>query len=304
MGSRLAMGMLALCACHGAHLGEGSPDSQTKIDGAIDSPMIDGAPDALPAWSAPVIVPGAGTSTLNIDDETLNSTQTELYFGIVDATLGVKQLWMMSRASAADTWGTPVKMDATFNIVTTPATQEESPRLSPDDLTLYFGRGGDIYYAQRGTVGGAWSNPQILSGVSTTANYEKWFAVCQGGYYMVARDTGSGTPFHLYAGQLNAGPDAEATELADVTGSETSTFLSADCMTTYFASSRVSPTGIYSATRSNPTAKWVGVHMVTDFGTTYEQEDPWMSNDGLVFYFASQRYGSTNTNKGVYCSSR
>jgi hypothetical protein len=304
MGSRLATGMLALCACGGAHLGEGNPDSQMKqIDAAIDSRMIDAPPDALPAWSAPVMVPGAAVATQNIDDETLSSTQTEMYFAIVDPTLAVKQLWWMSRASASDNWGTPALMGSTFNIVTATPTQEESPRLSPDDKTIYFGRGGDIYYATRAMVGGAWSTPQILSGVST-ANYEKWFAVCNNGYYMVARDSGTGTPVHLYEGQLNAGPDTEATELAGMTGNDISTFLSADCMTTYFASSRVTPTAIYTATRSNPTAKWVDLKMVTDFGTTYEAEDPWISPDGLTFYFASERFGGTNLNKGIYSSSR
>src|SRR5215831_1177627 len=118
MGSRLAMGMLALCACGGAHLGEGNPDSQMKqIDASIDSRMIDSPIDGLPAWSAPAMVPGAASATLNIDDETLNSTQTEMYFGQIDATLGVKQLWWMSRASVTDAWGTPALMDATFNIV-------------------------------------------------------------------------------------------------------------------------------------------------------------------------------------------
>jgi hypothetical protein len=296
--------MVALCACGGAHLGEGNPDSQTKrIDAAIDSRSIDGPPDALPAWSAPVTVPGAASATLNIDDETLNSTQTEIYFAQVDATLGVKQLWWMSRASANVNWsGSPALMDATFNIVTTTPTQEESPRLSPDDLTLYFGRGGDIYYATRTSPGAAWSTPVALTSVNTTS-YEKWFAICDNGYFMVSRENGTTQGQDLFEGQLGTGIGTVVTEL-NSTSNETSTFLSKDCLTTYFASNRSTTTQIYVATRTNPTATWTAPTVVTDFGMSPDNEDPWLSQDGLTFYFASQRFGGTNTNKGVYCSSR
>src|SRR5262249_47469160 len=150
-----------------------APRNPPPPDSSIDGP--------LPAWNSPAMVPGAADSTLNIDDETLNSTQTEMYFGIVDAALGVKQLWLMTRNTSADPWGSPTKLGTDFNIGGTAPLQSESPRLTADDLTIYFGRDGDIYTATRSAVGSPWSTPTIVSGVST-ANYEKWLAVCNGGY--------------------------------------------------------------------------------------------------------------------------
>jgi Tol biopolymer transport system component len=248
------------------------------------------------------MVPGAATATLNIDDETLNSTQTEMYFGQVDATLGVKQLWWMSRASITDNWGTPALMDSTFNVVTTTPTQEESPRLSPDDKTLYFGRGGNIYYAQRSSPGAAWGTPVPLASVNT-GPYVKWFAICDNDYFMISRLNGTTQGQDLYEGQLGTGPGVVATEL-NSTSNEISTFLSKDCNTTYFASNRSGTPQIYVATRANPTATWTAPQLVTDFGMSADNEDPWLSQDGLTFYFATERFGGTNTNKGVYCSTR
>jgi hypothetical protein len=277
-------------------------DSPVHVDSSIDS-----ATDAyvFGAWSAPNGVPGASDSTLNIDDETLNSQQTELYFGIIDPGLAgsPKQLWMMNRATAADPWGSPVRLDASFNVGGTTPPTEESPRFSPDDLKIYFGRGGDIYYATRSAIGQPWTTPVQLPTVST-ANYEKWFAVCNGNYYLVARNSGSGTPVRLYEGQLGAGSDT-LSALSGTTGNDIGSFLSADCTTAYWASNRSGTTQIYTSTRTAPGASWQPTTMLdTEFGTSTDNEDPWLSPDGRTFYFASTRYGGTNVNKGVFYSTR
>ena len=310
MDSRLVLGVLLLASACSARLkdGDGIDAAGTK-DAHPDSKAIDGAPDAyvFGPWGSPTGVTGASNSTLNTDDETLSSTMTEIYFGIIDTALtgSPKQLWMMSRQSVTDAWGSPTRLDSSFNVGGTTPPTEESPRLSPDDLTLYFGRGGDIYYATRSTVGQPWSTPQQLPTVST-ANYEKWFAVCTGGYFLVVRNTGSGTPYHLYEGQLGNGAGTMAAELAGAAGSETGSFLTSDCLTTYFASTRDgTTTQLYTATRSAPGATWSTPTLLdTQFGTSTDNEDPWLSPDQRTFYFASARYGGTDTNKGVYCSTR
>jgi len=310
MDSRLVLGVLLATACS-ARLKDGeTTDAPAQGDARPDSHAADAAPDAFVfgPWGSASGVPGASDSTLNTDDETLNSTMTELYFGIVDtATAGTpKQLWKMTRAAATDAWGTPTKLGTNFNDPgTTAVPTEESPRFSPDDLTIYFGRGGDIWYATRTAVGQPWSAAQMLPTVST-ANYEKWFAVCTGGYYLVVRNSGAGTAYHLYQGQLGAGTDTLVSELAGATGNETGAFLTADCLTTYFASSRDgTTTQLYTATRSAPGATWSTPTLLPDeFGTSTDNEDPWLSPDQRTFYFASARYGGTNTNKGVYCSTR
>jgi hypothetical protein len=280
-------------------------DGPVHVDAAIDSPMV----DALPAWSAPAAVPGANAPTMNIDDETLSNSQLEIYFGIIDDSLtgDPKQLWMMSRPTVNDAWGSAMELDSAFNapaVGSGDAPTEEGPRLTPNDLTLYWGRDGTIYAATRTTTSDPWTVQGPVTQVNTAGEYGKWLAVCDNGYFMISRANGSnGQDF--YEGQLggNNGPGTVVTEL-NSTANETSTFLSNDCLTTYFASSRSGSSQIYTATRPTVASTWTTPTEVATFDTATDDEDPWISNDQLTFYFASTRFGGTNDNKGVFVSTR
>ncbi len=247
----------------------------------------------LGPWSTPAPVPGASTATLNEDDPTLSSTATEMYFAVVGGA-GDKQLYMMTRASTSDPWITPAtKMDATFNT----ATQQESPRLSPDDLTLYFGRNGDIYSATRGSVGGTWSTPQIVPTISTAA-YEKWLAVCANNHFMVSRANGNNGQ-DLFEGDLGSAGTAVAS--LNSGANEISTFLSPDCLTVYFSSNRSGQTQMYTSTRAAVTDAWPAPTEVDNFGAATDNEDAWLSPDTRTFVFATVRGGTT---KDIYISTR
>jgi hypothetical protein len=250
----------------------------------------------LGPWSPPTRVPGASDPTLDTDNETLDSTMTEMYFTIVDTALtgNPKQLWVMTRPHAGAAWGTPTTLD----VVNTPV-QTESPRLSPDDLTLYFGRNGSIYTTTRTARGQPWGAPQPLAAVNTGA-YAKWMAVCDNNYFMLSRDGGTGAKQDLFAGTLGD-VGMPCTEL-NSSGNEISTFLSRDCLTVYFASDRSGTTQMYSATRPTATAPWPAPALVTDFGMGSTNKDGWLSDDQRTFYFASIRDGATL--RAVYVSTR
>jgi Tol biopolymer transport system component len=126
------------------------------------------------------------------------------------------------------------------------------------------------------------------------ATYEKWFAVCQGGYYIESRDS------DLYEGTLPNAP-AKIASLSTA-GSEISTWLSPDCKTVMFARTPAAgQTDIYIATRAATTDPWPAATALPDFNTaTFNEEDPWMSNDMRAFVFASNASGS----KDLYISTR
>jgi hypothetical protein len=272
--------------------------------------------DSAAGWSEPQWVQAAGGSNEYIDNQTLSSDQLEMYFCVqgvaqVQTTQeAYKQLWMMSRAAVTDQWGTPAALGSDFN---TPAfvnnfvLTEESPRLSTDDLTLYWGRQGNIFYAQRGTRQGPWTVMGPLGQVNVAGHYQKWLAVC-GNKFIVSRGPQNGSSMDLYEGQLGSGngPGTLVTEM-NVGSNQISTFLSADCLTTYFASdaSGANDFQIYTATRSTPTSTWSTPAAVMTFDTATTDKDPWMSNDGLTFYFASTRFTGPNAaNRAVYMSTR
>lgn len=304
MGSRYVLAAMMLCACDARLAGTASnmqSDAAGSADDApqpqIDAPNVD-AP--LGAWGTPAPVTNAALPMVNQDDPTLNSTQTELYFKKLNAA-GDYDLYWMTRATTSDPWSTPQPLT---QLNSSPGT-DESPRLSPDDLTLYFGKAGDIYMSTRPDTMTAWGAPQPVTQVNT-ATYEKWMAVCDNGYFVISRAVaraGGGSDQDLFVGQLGSGnPGTLSAELSTVGFSEISSFLTKDCLTVFFASNRSGNTQLYTATRPDVASPFTTPATYEQFGTATDDEDPWMSIDQRTFYFASVRGGSTT--KAVYTSAR
>src|SRR3954464_2698928 len=177
--------LLPLCACK-AELADGPADAAPQSDSHMGL-LSDGPPDdtvaPLGPWGAAAKIPGADTAA-DEDDATLSSNELELYFKKSNGT--DLDIYVMTRASTTAAFGAPVNVTLLNS-----ASGEESPRLSPDDLTMYFGRAGDIYKSTRAATGSqAWSAPQPV-GVLNTANNEKWAAVCSNGYAIVSRANGA-----------------------------------------------------------------------------------------------------------------
>jgi len=85
---------------------------------------------------------------------------------------------------------------------------------------------------------------------------------------------------------------------------ETGAFVTPDCLTVYFASTRSGTALIYTAKRAAIGQPFAAPTVVTDFKLPAgaSQEDPWLSPDGRTFAFASDVAG--NGNKDVYLSTR
>lgn len=296
----LAPGLLACCAtlaACGVRLDGASPADGPPADPDADPSVLDGPPDAAPLgpWGTPQLVPGAGTA-LGEDDASLSSTTLELVFSIADPDANnTKDLWHMSRPSPQGAWSAPVRLP--FNVT---GVSDETPRFAPDDLTLYFasaragGLGGlDIYRVTRPSVGAAWGAPQPVPGVSTTGT-DKWFMPCAAGssyLTILGNNIGEGTL---------GSPPTLCAELSSA-GTETGTFLSGDCLTAHFASTRSGTNQIYRATRPAIGAPWGAPELVDDFAAVGgAQEDPWLSADLRTFVFVSNVRGS----KDVYLSTR
>lgn len=265
-------------------------------DGGVDGP----GPDAfmLGAWGTPAKVPGASTAA-NEDDGTLANSGLEMVFSVADPADGNnKDLFLMSRATVTSPWGTPSKLPLSVT-----GSSEETPRFSPNGLTLYFasnragGVGGlDIYRVTRAAVGGAWTAPAPVAGVNTTAS-EKWFMPCaMTNDYLVVQGG------DLAAGTVGGAAPAVVAELsAAAPANETGSFLTGDCLTAYFASTRSGTAKLYTSHRTSITTAWQSPTLVNDFlAVGGDQEDPWLSDDGHIFVFVSNTSGT----KDVYISVR
>ena len=284
MGIRPCWGLLLLCACN-AELGHADDASLGLDDNGAGR---DGNPQGQ--WGMPAKVAGAD-STADEDDGTLSSTRLELYFKRVDGTDA--NLYVMTRQTPTSAWGMPEPLTVLNSTV-----GEETPRLSPNDLTMYFGRNGDIYMTTRTAVGQPWGAPTPVTALNTT-DYEKWAAVCDGGYAIVSRSTTMSSQ-DLFAGTVDGGATTALTQL-NSTAQDQGAMLTSDCLKLYFQSNRSGTFDLYVATRASAASDWVDATALVDFNTaTFSEEDPWMSTDQRTFVFADNAAG----NKDIYMSTR
>lgn len=299
-------GLVLLTACKAQVAGapggddDGAPTDATEMPISNDAGTpVDGRP-ALGKWG-PAQKVGVASGAANEDDVTLSSDTLELFFAVEGAN--GKDLYYAKRATASEPWtsAAPVSFNSTMF-------SDETPRLSADDRTLYFasGRGNngvlDIYKTTRSARGMTdWSTPAMIMSVSTVAAVEKWFMPCGTDHYVMVRSVGTGDS-DLVEGTLGGPAPAPITKLNSI-GNETGTFISPDCLTIYFASTKVTPTKMFRSHRATMADPWDDPVAVDDFpltGGDGNQEDPWMSPDSRTFAFVSNASGS----KDVYLSTR
>lgn len=312
-----AWGLLAaLTACE-AHINAGppaepAPDAAQAGTSPIDAPVVvSPAPDAfqLPPWSLAVKVAPAATAAIE-DDDTLSVDTLELIFAVDPGTGTGKDLYSVARASTSDDWkAVPTKL--AFDSSTA---SDESPRLTLDGKTLFFASGRasnngtlDIFQVDRPVAGSAttWGTPHALSGVNTTTLTEKWYMRCHPAgatveHFVVVQNNASGVG-DLFEGDVGSAPIA--IDALNSTANDTSAFITDDCLTIYFASTRTTPMRLFTSQRVAVDAPWdppVAMHDFDSIGGN--QEDPWISPDGRTFAFASDAAGKGN--KDIYLSTR
>lgn len=307
-----ACGLLAVLAACEASINAG-PTAVNSVDAApvqlpdatappvVDAPL-DGAPSG--AWSAPAKVPPAATS-LPEDDVTMSRDTLELIFAVDPGAGTGKDLYSVTRASTTSDWTTtPTKLS--FDSSTT---SDESPRLSADGKTLYFASGRDssngtldIFAVDRALVGSTmtYGTPHALTDGTNSTLTDKWYMQCGTDHYVVVRNNTNGVG-DLFEGTVGSAP--APIDALNTAQNETSPFITDDCLTIYFSSARVSPTRIFTATRTAIDAPWQNVAPVLDFNALGgNQEDPWLSPDGHTFAFATDVAGGAN--KDIYISTR
>jgi hypothetical protein len=272
-----------------------NPDAN---DNSVDAPelLVDAPVDAeiLGAFGTPTKITVAATG-LQEDDGTLSYSGLELVFAVQNAAdSNRKDLFYTSRPDLGATFG-----PATLLPFSTIGTAEETPRFSVDDLTLFFAKtngtnGLDIHRVTRPVAGSQdWSAPQLVGGVNGTGT-DKWFMPCGGDRFLMIKGG------DIAEGTLGGGAPVVVSELSS-TSSETGTFLTQDCLTTYFASTRDGTNRIYTATRASLDAAWSAPVIVEDFAALGgDQQDPFIATDQRTFVFVSNADGTND----VYISTR
>lgn len=297
-----------VCGCK-AQLGEvehnataDAPGSSGDDGAAIDA-RIDAQPDAPDGpWGTPAVIPNTAAATVNVDDPVMTQDGLDIIYAVTNAAGTAKTLFEIQRTTTSSAWGAPASRDE-LNI----GASEESPRLTADDKTIYYGVAGTIYTATRTGAGQPFGTPTVVGAINVAGAYQKWMAICDGDNVMVSRANPSTAAPDLYEGTLTDGAPTDAATLNEATTSEISTYLSKDCLTVYYASNRGTggTTQLYTSTRPTIGGAWAApVNVASPFSENdgTDNEDPWLSNDGHFFVFAGIRGGATV--KQLYISTR
>lgn len=291
--------IVVVLACAGcdARLGGNAAGSDGAGDDDAQPPTDGSGPDApLGAFGAPQKIIVAGDLTAREDDGTLSQSGLELVFAVVNQTDMQKDLFYASRPDLQSSFGPATKLPFSAT-----GTSEETPRFSDDDLTLFFaktvGTGNlDIHRVTRPTAGStAWGTPSVVPGVNG-AGVDKWFMPCDGNRYLIIIGA------DIAEGVLGGGAPQIVTELSSA-NSETGPFVTKDCLTAHFASTRGNGTTnlIYTSSRTAVDQPWSMPVAIDDFAILGgSQQDPFISADTRTFVFVSDVSGTND----VYISTR
>jgi serine/threonine protein kinase/Tol biopolymer transport system component len=126
-------------------------------------------------WGAPVNLGAIVNSASEDWDACVSTDGLELYFtSNRPGGYGNHDIWVSTRATTSDPWGTPVNLGPTINN----STIDSWPGISPDGLLLFFnsnpeGLGkADLYVARRATTKDPWGPPMSLGPVVNSTTWE------------------------------------------------------------------------------------------------------------------------------------
>jgi len=212
---------------------------------------------------------------------------------------GSTDLWVTTRDTRGDEWGTPVNLGATVNT----SNWEEDPSISADGLSLYFssnrpgGSGNvDLWVTTRETVHDEWVSPVNLGPTVNSAFHDGGAAISSDGldlYFVSNRPGGSGffdlwvttraTTDDDWGEPVNIGPPVNSSV------GEWHPNISADGLLLFFQDDDFDMCLAQRKTTAEPFGPVV--NLPPHINTSSIEGAPCISYDGSTLYFVSNRSG-------------
>ena len=271
--------------------------SAERILGFVNASDAGGNPSDAGSFGTPQVVTGLRGDAIDVQDPSMTNEGLSLYFS--SATGGLNDIWVARRTLTSDPWGS----GALVTELSSPQ-NDQDPEVSADGLNMFLSsdRGGDgmrLYVSRRRTLDTPWEQPVPVGGLGSSAADEAP-AVDRGQLYLVfASQRGTAPASHLYAATR---PDASAAwqlagELTALSSTTTDTdpALFEEGRGLVFASRRTAPgptTDLFQTARPDVSSPFASrVDPIGDLNTSYSEEDPWVSQDGRLILFVSDRDG-------------
>ena len=266
--------------------------TDTAFDGSSDDAALAMChPPSLGAWSNPSSIVELAAAGFD-GTPMVRADGLELYWKSGRNGLSL-DIYRSVRGSLIADWG-PAMNVAELNT----ASNEGSPELSPDGLTIYLSsdRSGsvgfmDIYVATRPNVTSAWTAPARLAQLSTTAEDEGMMVMPSDLVaYMHSNRSGVYRIYRMTRATKAAawGAPAEITELSD--GQYENPMVSTDDCRMYVQGTRQDTNGnadLYLSTRAQPSGAWGTPVKINPPSTFQFDADPWISADERYLMFAT-----------------
>jgi len=274
--------------------------NQTRhLDGGVDSPGGDAAPDAhVPTCYGQAFGSPSYVSVLNSQGSEvylrLSADELTAYFcrlGSAAPTQGITA----SRVSVTSTFSTPTTLVITNNN----SAEVMSPSVTADGLTLYFtsnrsGTAGlhDIYRATRATTTTDFGSIANVSELNTSADEQDVYAVPDGSAVYFSSSRSNGQIYSIYRAAKSGGSGgtfgAPVEVLAMAAKDVSYPVVSPDELTLFYQVGM----DMFETHRASTTAPFVAGTALTALNTTQSSEFPdWISADGCRLYFQTDRPG-------------
>lgn len=296
------------------HRGFGSPAALTLLVAGMFALVMAQAASVhaqkYSDWSAPINLGPAVNSAFNDQQPSISKDGLSLYFtSNRPGGLGGFDMRVSQRAIVDDPWGAPVNLGPTLNT----ASNEGNPAFSRDEHLMFFqsdrpgGLGGvDIWVSRREHTHDDfdWQPPVNLgAGVNSAAgdNAPSYFENDETGapqLYFASNRPGGFGGLDIYMSEQAAdgsfGPAVLVTELSSA-GGDSRPSIRHDGLEIFLQSDRAGTTGVldlWVATRESTLDAWsTPVNLGNTINTTFLEQNPYLSSDGMTLFFASDRPG-------------
>lgn len=183
--------------------------------------------------------------------------------------------------------------------------------LSSDELEILFvsGRGGnqDIWRARRTSIGAAWSTPVQASELNSTSVETDPEISVDG---LTALFSSQRSPSQLNdiwratrtSTAISFGTPTLVANLSS-SGDECCAVMTADELHVVFAGKPGSDINLYLSSRGSVVSPWGTSALVTEIETSSQESNPYLTPDGLILYFDSDRPGGAGR-RDLYVATR
>jgi hypothetical protein len=247
-------------------------------------------------FGTPRLLAELGTTTSN-QNPTLTGDLLDIFFTSNRSDMSA-DVWAAHRALPTDPFDAPSLVAE----VSSPM-YETSPAISVDGLSLYVGsdRDGttgsiDIWSATRADRAAVWSTPENLTALNSPANDIPRPPGQHGLVMPMASERDVTGGYRTYLAQrpdVNQ-PFGAPAVITGLVGGDifADAFLSDDGLTMFYAAAiGTAKPDLFVAWRATTADRFSLPTPLTDLNTAADERDPWLSPDGTMFYFTSDREG-------------